>query len=52
MKSDGLYNFLNPFCDPYSLCKYHLLEENNPSCLLCNLLDMSIIFIFTICLLL
>jgi len=27
MKSDGLYVFLNSFCDPYSLCKYDLLEK-------------------------
>jgi hypothetical protein len=52
MKSDGLNVFLNSFCHPYSLCKYDLLEENNPSYILWNLLYMSIIFIFTIHLLL
>jgi hypothetical protein len=47
MSSNGLYVFLNSFDDPCPLCKYDLLEENNPSCLLHNLLYIDVIFIFT-----
>jgi hypothetical protein len=34
IRSNGLYVFLNSFGDPYPLCKYDLLEENNPFYLL------------------
>jgi hypothetical protein len=44
---NGLYVFLSLFGDPCPLCKYDLLEENNPSCLLHNLLYMEVILKFT-----
>jgi hypothetical protein len=37
MLLNGLYVFLSLFGDPCPLCKYDLLEENSPSCLLHNL---------------
>jgi hypothetical protein len=44
---NGLYVFLSLFGDPCPLCKYNLLKENNPSCLLHNLLYMDVIFKFS-----
>jgi hypothetical protein len=47
MRSNDLYVFLNSFGDFRPLCKYYLLEENNASCLLHNLLYMNVIlFLF------
>jgi hypothetical protein len=40
----GLYVFKNSFDDFSPLCKYDILEEYNPSCLLHNLLNMDVIF--------
>jgi hypothetical protein len=47
MKSNGLYVLKNSFGDPCPLWKYDLLEEDNPSYLLHNLLYMDVIFVFT-----
>jgi hypothetical protein len=52
MISNNLYVFLNLFNDSCPLCKYDLLEENNSSCLLHNLLYMGVNFIFLFYLLL
>jgi hypothetical protein len=43
---NGSYVFLSLFGDPCLLCKYNLLKENNPSCLLHNLIYMDVIFKF------
>jgi hypothetical protein len=39
-------SFFNSFGDPCPLCKYDLLKENSPPCLLHDLLDMDLLFIF------
>jgi hypothetical protein len=44
MKSNGLYVFFNSFGDVCPLCKYDLLEEENPSYLMHNLWYMDVIF--------
>jgi len=48
MNSIGWYVLNNSFGDPWPLWKYDLLEEDNPSCLLDNLLYMDVIFVFTL----
>jgi len=48
MRSNGLYVLKNSFGDFCPLWKYDLLEENNPSYLLHNLLYADVTFMFTI----
>jgi hypothetical protein len=43
-ESIGLYVLKNSFDDFCPLCKYVILEEDNPSCVLHNLLNMDAIF--------